>query len=128
MSSDQLSWAEYAQDGSLIISVNIELYSLGALFRTCYSFTDRCYLFLEQTDAPPIIKVRFAKKDPNCDLSAIVGEFSNELIDQKLRLDIAEETKAIRELIVAQAFTEADLLNRTASDADYNEDPRGISR
>jgi His-Xaa-Ser system protein HxsD len=128
MSSDRLSWAEYGQDGSLIVYINTELYSLEALFRVCYSFTDKCYLFLEQAEDPAIIKVRFAKKDSTCDLSAIAGEFSNELIDQKLRLDIAAETKVIRELIVAQAFTEADLLDRSASDADFNDDPRGISR
>ena len=53
---------------------------------------------------------------------------SNELINQRIRLDIAAETKSIRELIVAQAFAEADLLDRSRSEGDYHDDPRGIAK
>ena len=61
-------------------------------------------------------------------MNELAGEFSNELVNQKVRLDVAAETKAIRELIVAQAFAEADLLGGGDSEADYVTDPRGISR
>jgi His-Xaa-Ser system protein HxsD len=45
-------------------------------------------------------------------LTRIAGEFGNELISQRIRLDLAEETRPVRELIVAQAFAEADLSAR----------------
>jgi His-Xaa-Ser system protein HxsD len=128
MSSIQLSWTQTLQDGALLMSVNLDLYSLEALFRVCYSFTDRCYIFLDHNGDTSIVNIHLAKKSSNCDLTALAGEFSNELIDQKVRLDIAAETRTIRELIVAQAFTEADLLDRCASEADYNQDPRDISK
>lgn len=124
----RLSWAWEASPESLSIQVDTSLYSLDALLRTCYVYTDRCYLFLERSAVPTIISVRLTRKTQETDLSGLAGEFGNELINQKLRREIAEETRAIRELIVTQAFTEADLLGRAESEADYLEDPRGIGR
>jgi His-Xaa-Ser system protein HxsD len=70
----------------------------------------------------------FTRKTPDCDLHSLAGEFSNELINQRVRLQIASETRAIRELIVAQAFAEADLLDRSLSESSYVDDPRGVAR
>src|SRR4051812_38295573 len=112
MSSPQLSWIRDVTEDGLVVAVNTDLYSREALFRVCYLFTDRCYLFLMQDEGSPVIQVRFTRKSSDTDLNKMAGEFSNELINQKVRMDIAAETKAIRELIVAQAFTEADLLDR----------------
>lgn len=128
MSSPHLSWTEQKTNESLCICVNRKIYPLEALFRVCYMFTDRCFLFLSSEESTSAIKVHFAKKSPDCDLSVIAGEFSNELINHKVRVDIATETRSIRELIVAQAFAEADLLDRDDSEADYKEDPRGIAK
>jgi His-Xaa-Ser system protein HxsD len=127
MSPPQLSWVRDVTDESLVVAVNTDLYSREALFRVCYLFTDRCYLFLTQEEGAPVIQVRFTRKGPDTDLNRMAGEFSNELINQKVRLDIAAETKTIRELIVAQAFAEADLLDGDDSEASYIEDPRGIA-
>lgn len=128
MPSPQLSWVQDVSDDGLVVAVNGDLYSREALFRVCYLFTDRCYLFLSQEDGSSIIHVRFTRKSLETDLSRLAGEFSNELINQKVRLDVAAETKAVRELIVAQAFAEADLLGGGDSEADYVNDPRGVSR
>lgn len=152
MPSTRLSWVQSISDDKLSIQVNLDVYSLEVVFRVCYLFTDRCYLFITEeeytseevsirkdagvvsveeysTSAPAnTIIVHFARKTPDCDLSIIAGEFSNELINQRVRLAIADETRLIRELIVTQAFTEADLLDRSDSEADYRDDPRGISK
>lgn len=127
MLSPKLSWIQILTDESLLIRIDISIYPLEALFRVCYSFTDRCYIFLEEESAS-VIKVHFAKKTEGCDLSVAAGEFSNDLINQKVRLDVARETKSIRELIVAQAFAEADLLDESDQEANYLDDPRGISK
>jgi hypothetical protein len=37
-------------------------------------------------------------------------EFENSLLDAQLRVEIARETAVVRELIVAKAFAEGDLL------------------
>jgi His-Xaa-Ser system protein HxsD len=128
MSSPQLSWVQDATDDSLIIAVSTDLYSIGALFRVCYLFTDRCYLFLSHGEGSQVIQVLITRKNPDTNLNQICGEFSNELINQKVRLDIADETRTIRELIVAQAFTEADLLDRNISESSYLDDLKGIAK
>ena len=95
-------------DDERTLSVDTDLYSLGALFRACYAFTDRCYLFLRDV-APGRVAVVFRKRQSPKTLEALVEEFANELINQRLRAQLEEETRAVRERIVAQAFSEADL-------------------
>jgi len=128
MPRNQLSWISSSSENGVEIAVNLNLYSLEALFRVCYSFTDRCYLFLDHESQLPIVRVRFGKMTETADLNVIAGEFSNELINQKVRLDVAAETRAIRELIVAQAFAEVPLIDRPHAEADYHDDPKGIAR
>jgi His-Xaa-Ser system protein HxsD len=128
MPSLQLSWVEDVTKESLSVCVNTDLYSTEALFRVCYLFTGRCYIFLAQDERSSVIKVHLTRKSSDADMNEIAGEFSNELINQKVRLSVAAETKQIRELIVAQAFAEADLLDRDGPEASYLEDPKGISK
>ena len=125
---DQISWLLESSEAGLQICVNLKLYTPTSLFRVCYLFTDRCYLFLEPNKAQDEVTVHFSRRLPNADLAGIVGEFANELINQQVREDIARETRSIRELIVAQAFAEADLLDRTDSNASYIDDPKDIAR
>ena len=127
MTTANATWIQESSESTLSIFVDTKIYSLEVLFRTCYAFTDRCYLFLEPSDDPQIIAVRFASKGSDSALSITAAEFSNELVNQRVRLDIANETRSIRELIVAQAFAEADLLDRSDSEAGYVDDPRGIN-
>ena len=101
-----LHWVEIGQD-CLRLRVDTQLYQEEAIFRTCYIFTDRCYLFL-RSEAPNELIVEFRLKKHAADLGRIVGDFGNELIDQRVRLELSRETRAIRELIVTQAFSEAD--------------------
>jgi His-Xaa-Ser system protein HxsD len=42
---------------------------------------------------------------------SIIGDFENALLDAQLRVEISRETSQIRELIVAKAFAEGDLLD-----------------
>ena len=104
--SATLRWVRVNKD-SLQLVIDRSLYTDAVIFRTCYLFTDRCYLFLSLT-APGEISVAFRAKQAQPDLHAVAGEFGNELINQKVRAELAEETKLIRELIVTQAFAEAD--------------------
>lgn len=121
-------WLSESSDGEITICVDLRIYTQAALFRVCYLFTDRCYLFLEPNETLSVVSVHLSGKSLSGDLAGIAGEFANELINQRVREDIARETGPIRELIVAQAFAEADLLDRTDSEASYLDDPRGIAK
>ena len=126
MAAVTLPWIQTSAEGALRLSVDLGVYPLEAVLRTCYLFTDRCYLFLAPEEEGGAIRVEFSAKSPSADLSAVAGEFGNELLNQRLRLEIARETRPIRELIVAQAFAEADLIEPAVSAADYRDDPKGI--
>ncbi len=120
--------ANRSSDGGALLVIQESVYSLEALFKTCYLFTDRCYLFLKRVDKDSI-EVHITPKNDSVDAGALVGEFCNELIDQRLRADIARESGKIREIIVAQAFAEGNLLDAldtAPGNDDYNKDPLGI--
>lgn len=97
--------------------IDLELYTADAIFRACYKFTDRCYILLDRADERAVI-AEFRARDGKSDMDAILGEFANELIDQRLRMDLARETKAVRDLIVEQAFVEAALDAGSEGNAD----------
>ena len=118
----------YCADGGAILTVQVSVYSLQALFKTCYLFTDRCYLFLERLNDDSI-EVHITSKDNMLSLDSLVGEFCNELIDQRVRADISKESGKLREIIVAQAFAEGNLLELPGMGPDrddYHADPLGI--
>jgi His-Xaa-Ser system protein HxsD len=123
----RILWTKYVSDKTLTLEVDTAIYSLEALFRVCYAFTDRCYLFLEPATKNTSIVVRITGKKADFDLDTVAGEFSNALINERVRRDIATETMSIRELIVAQAFAEADIVDRSFSESSYVEDPKGIA-
>lgn len=127
MNSPRLTWIEQLEEDNASMMVDLNAYALDVLFRTCYEFTDRCYLFLIPDNEASKVRIQFSKKTI-CDLPRLIGEFCNALIDQRLRRDIAAETHSIRELIVAQAFAESDLLADSETEGDYTQDPKGISR
>ena len=58
----------------------------------------------------------------------LTGDFLNELLDQALRERLEAEFGPVRELIVAQAFSEANMLDPVRDDGDYNDDPLSIGR
>lgn len=101
-----LQWVDVQQD-AMMLRVDRRVYPDEALFRTCYVFTDRCYLFLER-DGADHITIRFRRRQDNADLQRVIGEFGNDLINQCLRITLGRETRDIRQLIVQRAFADAD--------------------
>ena len=59
-------------------------------------------------------------------LDALAGQFSNDAMDQVLREQLAQETKAIRAVIIAQAFSRANLLHPELDSDDPFADPLRI--
>ena len=88
------------------VAVDTTIYGEEALFRACYQFTEKCYLFLRREGDSTIV-VEFRRRNHDAPLTEVAGAFCNELIDQRLRVSIARDTAKVRELIVRQAFAEA---------------------
>jgi His-Xaa-Ser system protein HxsD len=113
--------------GSAGLEVDLSIFSLPAILRACYKLTDRCYAFVARApEAAETVVVTLGTKVAGQDVRSLTGELANELIDQQLREELAREAGPIRELLVAQAFAEGNLLDPDRDDADYREDPRGI--
>lgn len=123
--SGSLPWAQPGTNG-VSISVDLTVYPLDVVLRACHAFTARCYVFARGAENGTVV-VDFALRDAGGSLRELAGEFSNALLDHQLRALIAAETHAIRELLVAQAFCEADLLDRRESESDEAIDPRRIA-
>jgi His-Xaa-Ser system protein HxsD len=118
------------QEGeAAVLDVDTSLYEVDAILRAAYKLTDRCYLFVtREGQAPGRVSLYVLKKTPASDLDAILGELCNELLDQQIRLSLAREAGPLRELIVAQAFAEGNLLDPQRDDGDYENDPLGLGR
>jgi His-Xaa-Ser system protein HxsD len=96
-------------ESEITLLVDDAIYNRIAVLKTCYWFTDRCYIFIYRDDEQHLA-VRLARKSGNLSLDEIVGEFENALLDHQLRFEIANETATLRELIVAKAFAEGNVL------------------
>jgi His-Xaa-Ser system protein HxsD len=109
------------------ITLDLAIYPIELVLRACHAFTARCFISPRATANGQIV-IELIARDASDPLEDLAGELANALLDSRLRAIIAEETRAIRELLVAQAFCEADLLDRRAIESDEYADPRGIAR
>ncbi len=115
------------ESGVFALRVDLSVFSRDAVLRAAYKLTDRCHLFVERESAVGgWLVVTFRPKADRGELETIVGDFSNELIDQQLRERLAREAGPIRQILVAQAFSEGNLLDPDRDDGDYVKDPKGI--
>lgn len=114
------------------IEVDTQLYALPAIHRAAYKFTGRFHVSLRRLDDdnnPRVIITLTAKSaSVAVDEPLLTGDFLNELLDQALRERLEAEFGPVRELIVAQAFSEANLLDPARDDGDYDNDPLSIGR
>ena len=97
---------EFAVDErSVTLLVDEDLYALDAVYGAAYLFVDRCYVLLGRPQERHIsVRLKAKGETSKDELEAMAGEFSNELLNQVLRLRIGERNKKIREYTLAKAF------------------------
>ena len=100
---------EIDEDGSsATLTLDESLYCAEAVRRATYWFTDRCFVSLSKSHG--VIAVRLRSKGKTVDLRQVASQLQDSILDAQLRLEIGQETAQIRNLIVAKAFAEGDLL------------------
>lgn len=118
-------------DGAQVaLRVDAALFSHECVLKAAYKFTDRCYVLLQRDETCPDIVwvVVSAKSASVADPRPLIGEFMNELIDQRVRESLGREFGAVQTLIVAQAFAEGNLLDPQRDTGDYHADPHGAGK
>ena len=98
--------------GSIRLQFDMRIYSVDAILRTAYKFTDAYYVWLErEAHSTESCLVFIRAKRATASMESVSGEFSNELIDQRLRERLEQQFGQLRTLITAQAFSEGNLLD-----------------
>jgi His-Xaa-Ser system protein HxsD len=92
------------------ITLSTTIYSLESIKKAAYKFADRAsILIIPGTESSIIATFNFTGKNPQDNLEQVISEFSNELLDQDLREVVKRETSALRNLILAHAFSQTTL-------------------
>lgn len=102
-------------ENAVAFTVDERVYSVEAILRTAYWFTDRAYIFVTKP-ADHELRVHLKTKQATLEfprkesVTELAGEFGNALLDNQLRESVEERTGKIRELLVMKALAEAGAL------------------
>lgn len=101
------------QEGRVRLVLDLRIYRLTAIQKTSYRFAREFTAVLGPLDGNLLSATFEFPQSTTCEHATTrMREFFTELLDQELREQIAEETHAIRSLIIAQAFSKTDLVRR----------------
>jgi len=109
-----------------VLTIDPVVYRLAAVKKAAYRFGDRFHIEIE-APAGGLIRVSLTSKTGGADDASPGGEFRNEVLDQELREQVADETGRIRDLLMAQAFSGVSLTDNAGETADFRADPLGIA-
>lgn len=107
-------------------TVDLSIYGIDAAMRAAHKFTGRCFVAL-QTAGDNILEVRLRPKRLDDDADALIGDFLNELLDQKLRAVISAETAHARDLVMAHALSLTGFIRPDLETAEPGLDPQNIA-
>jgi His-Xaa-Ser system protein HxsD len=97
--------------GKLDLYFDASLHSGDAIQRAAYKLSDR--LSCDLAREPGGFRCTLHLTDPDDDPDATAAQFRNEVLDETLRERIREETKEVRNLILALAYSRTGLVDTT---------------
>lgn len=95
-----------------------ELYSKIALIKAAYNFTDIAYVHLDADENYYYVSIE--PKENSQTVSE--QEFINEMLTQSIRHEVYQETKNIRELLLARAMATSVIVDENMVDDEQQED------
>lgn len=100
-------------DGAIETTIDLRTYRLTAIKKAAYRLANRCTAILGAASGDTLpVTFRFRPGTSETSAIEVVRAFFEELLDQDLREQVAEETAPMRTLILAQAFSKVDLIRR----------------
>jgi His-Xaa-Ser system protein HxsD len=101
------------REGSIRAVIDLRAYRLTALKKVGYRLAERFTLVLGESSVTSIpVTFVFPPRTLEATAIASVRLFYQDLLDQELREQLAEESQPIRALILAHAFSRTDLVRR----------------
>ena len=94
--------------------INLEIdkgvYDLDTVKQAAYKFTDSCSFEFSVDDNVILVKITITEPLSNEQIKKIIQKFDNEILDQDLRKTIAKKTEHIRNVILANAFSNTNFI------------------
>lgn len=107
--------------------LDLAIFSLTSIKKVAYRFGDRCYVELT-APTENTLRITLNPKTAVVRDDELEGEFRNEVLDQDLRERVLTETEGVRNLLLAQAFSQTSLIGNEGEAVPYDEDPLGIRK
>ena len=117
--------ADDSSQASTQFDFDLKVFRLSAVKKAAYRFAGAFRVEIDQiSDA--LARVTLSRiPEVNSQLEPTC--LPNEVLDQELREIVAEETKSVRELLLAQAFSGLSVVDPVGENADFHDDPLGIA-
>ena len=100
---------DQSQSSPGTISFSSKAFSLEEIKKAAYRFGDVMSVDFALRNEEIICTLNFIKTTNEDDTQQIVHDFKNEVLDQNLRKTIGEETREIRNAVLAYAFSKSGL-------------------
>jgi His-Xaa-Ser system protein HxsD len=105
---------------------NLSLVRIESIKKASHRFSSHFLVKLSKPSENVVVAtLQSLARKPAYPLSA--EQFPAEVMEQELRETIASETKSVRELLLAQAFSGLALITPEMESADFRDDPLGIA-
>lgn len=117
------------KNNSIIFSVDAKIYSKDVIYKACYVFIDRMYIFLNTSGKRDTIEVTLKGKSTlsKKNIEKLEGEFMNELLNCLVRENVSKRNQKVLEQIVGGAMGSALGINDIAGD-EYRQDNENEER
>ena len=117
MSEDVFGVSSMA-DGTLVVRFDHTIYRLIAVKKAAYKYGGFFSILIEESEHSTVVSLKPSVTCQNPGEAA--GQFCNEVLDQELREEIAAETRGVRDLLLAHAFSKTSLIESEMETAEYN--------
>ena len=87
-----------------IFILNSAVYPLEAIYGASYIFIDKAYIFLDRRGKDIEVVLRPKEASTVGQVESLAGEFTNELLNYILRINLSKENKKIRQYLVERAL------------------------
>jgi His-Xaa-Ser system protein HxsD len=105
-------------DGGLVVRFDHAIYRPSAVKKAAYKYGGFFSILIEESEKSTVVSLKPTVACQSLDEAA--GQFCNEVLDQELREEISAETRGVRDLLLAHAFSKTSLIDSEMETAEYD--------